>query len=92
MVHVDDTTRGHIRGLAWFALVLTVLVTGVTLAGCNTHPPLTGKVVEKDYDPPKRRQKADYDITVRDVNGEDHEIDVSKNTYDKYQVGDNYPK
>lgn len=92
MVHIDDTTRRHIRGLFWFALILAMIAGGAVLTACSSPKRVTGTVVEKDYDPPMRRSAADYDITVRDANGDEHEIDVSKTTYDKYKIGDKYPK
>lgn len=38
------------------------------------------------------KEGEEWEIVVRDVNGEDHEIDVSQDVYDKVQVGDRWPE
>lgn len=82
----------------WLVFFLAVSLLGLT--GCNTTPsaPISGTVIEKDYDKASRykvkkkwkTKSADWDITVREANGEEHEIDVSKQQYDKIRVGDRF--
>ena len=77
------------------------------LTGCGEDEPVTGVVVEKDYDAAstkterrctgtgssrkcrnvKKTKPADWDVTIRDDSGKEHEIDVSQSTYDRLKVG-----
>lgn len=86
------------------ALFLTAgLLAGV---GACSSTPVSGVVVEKDYDQASSKQKcsksngkrkcktvqesADYDLTVKTDDGKTREVDVTKSVYDSIQVGDRY--
>lgn len=104
---VDSTARKHVRGLVALAAILAGGVALVfLLTGCGTadrEPTVRGVVVAKDYDAavPKskvtRAKPADYDLTIRpdgapQDGSQDVEVDVTRSEYNKYEIGDRYPK
>jgi len=88
----------------WFVFSLLIALLGVT--GCNSSPaePVAGTVIHKDFDKAEKVCKkkpgktfrtcktspADWDITVQDEFGEEHEIDISQSQYNRINVGDRF--
>lgn len=62
-----------------------------------TKKTCTGTIAQKNTCKKNNKKKgkyhpADWDLTIRDSSGEEHEIDVSKSVYEKYNVGDRYTR
>lgn len=82
----------------WIRLLLVLGL--LSLPGCAglSPKPVSGVVVEKDYDKATskyrngkwKRTKADWDITVRDAQGKEHEVDVSEDVYNSIREGDKF--
>lgn len=86
------------------SLTLGSLVLAVPLALGGCADPVTGTVTSKSTDRDcktkksgsgtKKRSKkvceTDYELMVRDAQGETHEVDVSKSVYDRMAVGAQY--
>lgn len=91
---------GHThRGIAGLAIAALAFGAPVALGGCSSEP-VSGTVTAKQTDRDCRTKKSgkkrkrtcdtDYELAVRDAQGQTHEVDVSKATYDKTQVGSQY--
>jgi hypothetical protein len=82
------------------AVLATVAVLAVPLAGCGKHQSVTGTVVgkEKDHECSKKRKKKspschmEYELTVRTKGKGEVEVDVTSSAYDDCVRGSRYPK
>lgn len=70
-----------------------VIAAAVFLAACDTAPPLTGRVTEMEIEKSiKTGAVKCYEIEITDDQGKETDICVGRTVYDRYQVGDRYPK
>lgn len=60
----------------------TRYTTGTQKGQCKIYGPYYDQVVERE----------DWDITVRDAAGDEHEIEVTRDEYNSVQVGDTWPR
>lgn len=75
-----------------------VVATGLTvllaLTGCSGAPGVNGTVTEKEIETSYRKKKLKtcYELEITDAQGIEHDFCVTKRLYDRYNVGDKYPK
>jgi hypothetical protein len=62
------------------------------LTACAGAPGVTGTITEKEYEPKIRKRPACWELEITDAQGVEHDFCVTKTLYDKYNVGDKYPK
>ncbi len=66
----------------------------LALTACSGAPGVTGTVTEKEIETSTRKKKVKtcYELEITDAQGTEHDFCVTKKLYDKYNVGDKYPK
>jgi hypothetical protein len=66
----------------------------LALTACSGAPGVTGTVTEKEVETSYRKKKLKtcYELEITDAQGTEHDFCVTKRLYDKYSVGDKYPK
>lgn len=76
-------------------LVITAsLASLLALTACTGAPGVQGTVTEKEIETSYRNKKLKtcFELEITDAQGVEHEFCVTKKLYDKYEVGDTYPK
>lgn len=76
-------------------LVITAsLASLLALTACTGVPGVQGTVTEKEVETSYRNKKLKtcFELEITDAQGVEHEFCVTKKLYDKYEVGDTYPK
>jgi hypothetical protein len=74
--------------------VATGIAVGLALTACTGAPGVQGTVTEKEVETSYRNKKLEtcYELEILDTRGVEHDFCVTKELYDKYEVGDQYPR